>query len=446
MAGDLDLLRDNSYRLIRYYYQCNEQMASKLIGLLSAEIVNKLLGTEKREDRREISRLIKQLNENRNDQGLWGWWGRSETEEWITFHVLGALEMAKENGYAAEVKPTNFVDKAVITLESEVPSPVKLSWLEMLSKTGAKVDYNHYLPAIGRGDTLSFTDSLRMAALRQRLGLPVDLAFMKKALKKTIYGGVWFSPGNEKATVTCNDIGTTLLAYSVLKADTACTVADPKELRRYFLETLTFGSRLNTWQIAKILQAVLPEMTTRKNDPKEARLTLSGKVAEEVKTFPHSISLRPEGTITVSKSGVMPVYLSMTERIFITDPSSDTTDFRIRTYWSSNGNEVKAGEPVTLTAEVEFFSSADYLLVEIPIPAGFSYNTRAGWHAGEVHREFYRDHVAVFIRHADPGKKRYEIDLMPRFTGRFTANPARVSLMYFPSVSSNNEINRITIY
>ncbi|MDX9773627.1 MAG: hypothetical protein RBT02_09470, partial [Bacteroidales bacterium] len=94
----------------------------------------------------------------------------------------------------------------------------------------------------------------------------------------------------------------------------------------------------------------------------------------------------------------------------------------------------------------EFFSSADYLLVEIPVPAGFSYNSRAGRHAGEVHREFYRDHVALFIRHADPGKKIYQIELMPRFTGKYTTNPARVSLMYFPSIYSNNEIKSVKIY
>jgi len=421
-------------------------MASKLIGLLSAEIINKLLGTEKRADRREVTRLIKQLNENRNDEGLWGWWGKSETEEWITLHVLGALEMAKENGYTVEAKPTNFIDNAVIMLESGAASKIKLSLLELLSETGAKVDYNHYLSAIGKSDTLSFTDSLRVAALQQQHNLPVDLTFMKKAQRKTLYGGVYFSSGNEQATVTCNNIGTTILAYAVIKADTTRTVADLQGIRQYFLETMTFGSRLNTWQTAKILQTVLPDLTTRNNAPKEARLTLSGRVTKDVDTFPFTVGLKPEGSISVSKSGVMPVYFSMTDKIFIADPSPDTSDFRVTTFWSSQGNRVKSGEPVTLTAEVEFFRSADYLLIEIPIPAGFSYNSRTGWQAGEVHREFYRDHVAIFIRHAGPGKKSYTIDLLPRFTGKFTLNPAKVSLMYFPSIYSNNEIKRVKIY
>jgi hypothetical protein len=446
MAGAPDLLRDNSYRLIRYQYRCNEQMASKLIGMLSAEIINKFLGAEKHDDRREILKLIKQLKENRNDEGLWGWWGKSGTEVWITQHVIRALEMAGENGYTVESKPAGFVDRAVAELESEAPFAVRLPLLELLSMTGARVDYIRYLTDIRPADTLSFTDSLRITALRQNHGLPVDLGFMKKAMRTTVYGGVWFSSGDRPSTVTCNDISTTLLAYSVLKADTAGTVTDLLDVRRYFLETLTFGNRLNTWQTAMILRTILPDVIKDGGDGKETKLSLAGTITKEIDTFPFSVDLRPEGAVSISKKGVMPVFLSLTEKLFITDPSADTTDFKIETCWSSPGDTVRSGEPVTLTAEVEFFKSADYLLIEIPVPAGFSYNSKTGRYAGEVHREFYRDHVAVFIRHADPGKKQFLIDLMPRFTGKYTANPARVSLMYFPSIYSNNEIKKIEIH
>jgi len=236
------------------------------------------------------------------------------------------------------------------------------------------------------------------------------------------------------------------LAYSVLKADTAGTVTDLQDVRRYFLETLTFGSRLNTWQTAMILKTILPDVIKDGSAGKETKVSLAGIMTKDIDTFPFSVDLKPEGTVSISRKGLMPVFLSITEKLFITDPSADTTDFKIETFWSSPGNEVRSGEPVTLTAGVEFFKSADYLLIEIPIPAGFSYNSKTGHFAGEVRREFYRDHVAIFIRHADPGKKQFRIDLMPRFTGKYTANPARVSLMYFPSIYSNNEIKRIKIY
>jgi uncharacterized protein YfaS (alpha-2-macroglobulin family) len=115
------------------------------------------------------------------------------------------------------------------------------------------------------------------------------------------------------------------------------------------------------------------------------------------------------------------------------------------TRWSVPGNEVKSGVPVTLTTSVEFFKSAEFIVIEIPVPSGFAYNDRKGYWPGEVHREFYRDHVAIFIRHASPGTRTFEISLMPRFTGRYIMNPAKVSLMYFPVIYSNNELKKITV-
>ncbi len=445
MAGALDVLKDNSYRLIRYYYTCNEQMASKLIGLLSAETVNKALGTEKQSDRREANRLIKQLNENRNGQGLWGWWGRSGTEEWISIHVLDALQMAKEQGYKVEPYATNFIDDAIILLESGTPAPLKLSLLDILTKTGARVDYNHYLTLIDRSDTLSFTDSLRVVSLRQKHLLPVDLGFLSKARRSTIYGSVYFTSGEAERSVTGNDTGTTLLVYGILSTDSTQTVADLSEVRNFFLESLTFGKGINTYQVAGILRTVLKDMTAKTDTGKKPVLTLSGQVSKEINDFPFDITLPAEGKLTVGWQGLLPLYLSCSQKVLLENPSSDTTDFRVTTHWPSSLGEVKSGVPVTLTADVVFYKSADYIVLEIPVPSGFSYIPRQGIFPGEEHREFFRDHVAIFLRHADPGQRSFWIELMPRFTGRFVVNPAKVSLMYFPLVYSNDALKRLNI-
>ena len=445
MAGALDVLKDNSYRLIRYYYTCNEQMASKLIGLLSAETVNKALGTENRSDRREANRLIKQLNENRNAQGLWGWWGKSATEEWISLHVLDALMMAKEQGYKVEPYATNFIDEAIIMLESVSPAPLKLSLLDLLTKTGERVDYDHYLTFIDKSDNLSFMDSLRLTSLRQKHSLPVNLGFLRKAQRSTIYGGIYFISGKAERSVTNNDIATTLLAYEILSTDSTQTVADLSGVRNFFLETLTFGRGLSTYQAAGILRTVMKDITARTDAGNGNRINLSGQVTKEVDEFPFGITLRPGGSLTLTSHGSMPLYISCSQRLFIENPSADTTDFRVTTHWSSPVNEVKSGVPVTLTADVVFYKKADYIILEIPVPSGFSYNSRQGRFDGEEHREFYRDRVAIFLRQADPGQRSFKIELMPRFTGKFVINPAKVSLMYFPTVYSNDALRQLII-
>lgn len=445
MAGALDVLMDNSYRLIRYYYTCNEQMASKLIGLLSAETVKKALGTEKQSDRREANKLIKQLNENRNDQGLWGWWGRSGTEQWISLHVLDALMMAKEQGYKVEPYATYFIDDAIIMLESDSPALLKLSLLDLLTKTGASVDYNHYLTLIDKSYNLSFTDSLRIVSLRQKHLLPVDLSFLRKAQRSTIYGGVYFTSGEAERSITGNDTGTTLLVYGILSADSTQTITDLSRVRNFFLESLTFGKGMNTYQIAGILRTVLKDMTGKTYTGKKPLLTLSGQVSKEIDEFPFDITLPAEGNVTVGWQGLLPLYLSCSQRVFMENPSADTTDFRVTTHWPSSLNEVKSGVPVTLTADVVFYKSADYIVLEIPVPSGFSYISRQSKLPGEDHREFFRDHVAIFLRHADPGQRSFGIELMPRFTGSYVVNPAKVSLMYFPTVYSNNALKRLII-
>ena len=171
--------------------------------------------------------------------------------------------MAKEQGYKVEPYATNFIDDAIIMLESDSPAPLKLSLLDLLTKTGARVDYNHYLTLIDKSDNLSFTDSLRIVSLRQKHLLPVELGFLRKAQRSTIYGGVYFTSGKAERSVTGNDTGTTLLVYGILSSDSTQTIADLSEVRNFFLESLTFGKAMNTYQIAGILRTVLKDMTAK---------------------------------------------------------------------------------------------------------------------------------------------------------------------------------------
>ena len=459
VAGLKDIMLTASHRLIRYLYGCNEQMASRLAGYLSAVETDRHLGKVSRSDEREIRSLIGKLLDNRNKDGLWGWWGRSETEDWISQHVIRTLLRAGKLGYTVNIGISGITDFAVLALEKN-PDPVTaLSLLEILSDIGAKADYNRYLKIITDTCCLSLTDSIRIAGLRQRHKMPADLSFLEKAKRETVLGGVYFTNVSERWDIMKTDMQTTLLAYDLLCRDTLQKIASPELVRRYFYEYLSMKSPLNTFQTASVLNALAfyPE-PERKNEDR-ARMTITGATDTVVESFPYTVTVKGENQpVTVSNDSDMPLFLSIGSKLFIEDPEEDTTDFRVTTRLSVPGNtgrpaapgsrpaeEVKSGIPVTLTAEVEFFKSAEYVVIEIPVPSGFAYNEKKGYWPGEVHREFYRDHVAIFIRHATPGIRTFDISLMPRFTGRFVMNPAKVSLMYFPVIYSNNELRKITI-
>jgi len=459
VAGLEDIRKTASHRLIGYVYGCNEQMASRLAGYLSATETARHLGKVSRSDEREIRSLIGKLLDNRNKDGLWGWWGRSETEDWISQHVIKTLLRAAKLGYPVNLGITGITDFAVPALEKNPAPSTGLSLLEILSDIGAKADYNHYLKIISDRESLTLTDSIRIASLCMKHGIPANISFLQKARRETVLGGVYFTCGSERWNVMQTDMQTTLLTYELLTLDTTQTIARPELMRRYFYEYLSMNGPLNTFQTASVLNALALYTEPERKNEDRAKMVIHSSEETVVDTFPYKVVLsRKDTQVTIRNEGDMPLFLSLGSKLFINDPEPDTTDFRVTTRWSApapgvwagaNGKpaveEVKSGVPVTLTADVEFYKSAEYAVIEIPVPSGFAYNDRKGYWPGEVHREFYRDHVAVFIRHASPGRRTFEISLMPRFTGRFIMNPAKVSLMYFPVVYSNDVIKSISI-
>ncbi len=83
-------------------------------------------------------------------------------------------------------------------------------------------------------------------------------------------------------------------------------------------------------------------------------------------------------------------------------------------------------------------------MIEVPIPAGCSYDSRNSTDfRNEVHREYFKEKVSIFCNKLNKGEYTFTIDLIPRYTGKYTLNPAKVELMYFP-VFYENENFRTT--
>jgi alpha-2-macroglobulin len=98
-----------------------------------------------------------------------------------------------------------------------------------------------------------------------------------------------------------------------------------------------------------------------------------------------------------------------------------------------------------MSVTLKVVKNAQFVMLEIPIPAGCTYDSKNGYFLNSCHTEFFRDHVAVFFDHINPGVYTYIIDLLPRFAGRYTLNPVKASLMYFPTFSSNNAVKMIDL-
>ena len=92
--------------------------------------------------------------------------------------------------------------------------------------------------------------------------------------------------------------------------------------------------------------------------------------------------------------------------------------------------------------------NAEYVMIEVPIPAGCSYNstkTDYNYRNREVHREHFKEKTVIFGESLPEGTCEFDIELLPRYTGVYTLNPAKVELMYFPVINANNDIRKIQI-
>ncbi len=105
-----------------------------------------------------------------------------------------------------------------------------------------------------------------------------------------------------------------------------------------------------------------------------------------------------------------------------------------------------AGEPVMMKVRVEVLKNTEYVMLELPIPAGCSYKEKPQPGTNhELHREYFEDKVSVFCERLPKGSYEFEVPLLPRYEGRYTLNPAKAELMYFPVFYGKEGLKKISI-
>ena len=120
-------------------------------------------------------------------------------------------------------------------------------------------------------------------------------------------------------------------------------------------------------------------------------------------------------------------------------------------YDENDVRELKAGQPVKLMVDVLVKGDVDqeYVMINIPIPGSCSYHTKNqfnyNWRSVESYREYFKEETAIFCEKMKPGYHRFEIDLLPRFSGKYVLNPAQVELMYFPVVNANEDLKYVKV-
>ncbi len=444
-ADILGVIEDEISHLIKYKYSCNEQIASKLKALLAEKNIAYYKG-EKFNNDNEIEKLIRLLNTNQKENGLWGWWKNSDESIWISLHILEALTHAEQLGYRISINKDQITELLVWELESSRDFNKKIRILKILNLLGTHINNQAYISDLERTKDISLNGLLSIVELKQLCGIDYNLDTLEYYRKSTLFGNTYYSDENQTTSLLNNDIQNTLLAYKILKADSLTDSKNLNEIQNYFLENRENGYWRNTYESAQIIEAILPDLLKGQSGLNKPKLTLRGDINKTISEFPFEMEISPTQKIEVSKTGNLPVYFTSYQRYWDNAPTLKMEDFEISTSFENKSiSFLVAGQETKLITKVTVKKDAEYVMINIPIPGGCSYADKKDNFRNESHREYFKNETTIFCDYLPQGEYTFEIDLISRYSGTYTINPAKIELMYFPSFNSNNEIKTIKI-
>ena len=455
-SSSLDILMKETRRLRDYQHLCNEQTASRLKALLLERKAYQLQGKDYPYDK-HIRSLIDRLIKGRNTQGLWAWFGSGEQETWISTHSLEALLQARDDGFEVNMDFENTTNRLILSFDNAANAE-RVRLLDLLVRINPESNYRAMFNMIDPERFDYNADMLQWMTLSLHFGGKPDIEKLLQRKQTDKLCNIHWTE-TDKRHWQYNDVQVTLAAYRLLRS---CGGYDRTllKIRNYlFAQRNHYGWR-NTYETANILATVMPDILTSGDSIGNPRVRIGRDEMQSVSiidTFPKHIELNNAEPVTIDKKGSFPVYVTSWQKIYRRNPEPADEGFRVETGFLANDEVRKtsapsmnliAGKSTTLEVTVSSDVSSEYVMIEIPIPAGCSYQSKQpSWYRsmGETHREYFRDRVCIYMRYMGKGNHTFRVELMPRYTGVYHVNPAKAERMYMPLYYGRTGMKQVTI-
>lgn len=467
----LDVYLDELASLCLYPYDCNEQMASKLIGMLQYKRYCEQTGAQFPHER-DIKKIISRLTENRNEQGRWSWWGNAaESSSWMSAHIVRALKTAHKTGYDVNVDFKEAEEEMLRMVQNGKATLQDIELVNALSASGAVGDYPEVVklfealigeyekPAKQKSaaarpsanEVSYLKEKLLLLELCQKNHVTYSVDNLLKYIHETPSGAMYCDDGTARPWYKDASV-TTLIAYRIVR--------DNPDLQHLVapMQLYILGGKKNGWNTytaSSAVMTILPDLMKQMGKKElQAKVELFGKTGEVITKFPYKRTLEPGESATVEKQSGIPAFCTVNRLQYVTKARPGDM-FDVQT--TLNSDVLTAGKAATLTVTVEVKQSlAEHVMIEVPIPAGCGYAEkpeafRQWWQRNrkeaspESYRESYKEKTVIFCERLPKGTYTFEIELLPRYTGQYSLNPAHVSDMYQPMINANNRLRTILI-
>jgi uncharacterized protein YfaS (alpha-2-macroglobulin family) len=490
--------------LTSYPYGCTEQTMSSFLPTVI--VANTLRDVEQTSisDKNNIGRKVKKgldrLYKFQHDDGGWGWWKDDETDAFMTAYVVDGLFLASKAGYTVDdqrmMKAREKLGGLIINGKTDdgkdIDMETRAFMIYSYSETGG-VDARYVDDLFNnRGRLQPYGRALLALTLKQRgdmnraRGVAAEI---ERTAAQSDFDAHWESKRKPMLDFTEeNNIEATALSVKALAqtspqspvlAKAARWLVSNRRNGYYWQSTKqTAFAIYGLTDYLKVSQELSPDyaLEVYVGDEQVVTQQVTAAEAKSGKTFVITRKNEQVGGSTqvrVVKRGHGVLYLSAaltfatTEETtapqsasgikitreylrLVIDDSGDTPKWKTEPL----GGELRSGDTIVSRLTIEG-NPAQYLMIEDPIPAGCEQveqvggfnldHTEQGWTNWYSNREFRDERTAIFLNYFGGTKAVFQYAMRVQEPGDFRVAPARVELMYQPSVQSNTASGKLTI-
>lgn len=417
--------------LNNYSYGCVEQTASKLKALVYKQaILTKL--NKPQNIQKEINQMAKRLDKLQNRNGSFGWWRDGDGDMQMTTYALDALMTYARGGYnSAGGDAANYLKKqfpkelqaqhlySAYTLMKYNMIPwekVFLNEIDVLKLNTTEKIYFYKIKQM-KGEIIHSNDWYQLLL---ELGNNMNLKH---------YGNFFH---DHKANL--------FNAYNLFKGTNI--EGEMKAKFRQDIITGNLSKDLNTFSKAAMIQALVQDEYLENTI--NSQLIVNDQI--KVNQYPHRMKIDMISKLKIQHTGA-PIWMTTSEEEFVSNPTKHDSVFSINTQFIQNTqatNILTRGLPTQLRVDIYAFQSKDYVMIEIPLPAGVIIKDKKMYY-GKDYIEYKSDKILIFKNKISIGENTLTFDIQPIYSGKFNIPPAQISMMYYPHIYGNNLKKEIEI-